>query len=455
MSLALQKDDLSNIRETIVIGLGETGLSVAQHLRKQNIAFTMLDTRSNPPQLSLFQKNFPDIKVCLEKHALEQLRKTARTTQLIVSPGVDIHQEAIRAAIVENNSECIGDIELFARSTSKPIAAVTGSNGKSTVSSLLAEMACSAGVRAYAGGNLGPPALDLLEHDAAELFVLEISSFQLESTKSLAPQVSVVLNISPDHLDRHGDVENYAQIKEHIYSRAKVSVVNRDDIYVSKMKTSGKVVSFGLDRPAQGDFGVIENAEDSFLALGENALLSVDELALPGESGILNSLAALALGNALNLPMQDMLSKLRKFRGLPHRLALVSKQNGVSWFNDSKGTNIGATISSLRSLGANIILIAGGVFKGGDLTLLKEVVDEHAKRVILLGQDASLLQQQLEGDVPVELACSMQDAVEIAERIATTNDQVLLSPACASFDMYENYVERGYDFESCVKGLSS
>jgi len=263
--------------------------------------------------------------------------------------------------------------------------------------------------------------------------VLELSSFQLESTQSLAPDVSVVLNISPDHLDRHGDVDRYAQIKEQVYNNAKVSVINRDDVFVSKMEASGEAITFGL---GQG---------------GRKQLLPVKDLALQGESGILNSLAALALGSALILPMIDMLNVLKNFEGLPHRLALVAKQGGVAWFNDSKGTNIGATTSSLRSLGNNIILIAGGVFKGGDLTLLKEALAKHVKQVILLGQDASLFQQQLEGIVPIKMVGSMSEAVKTALDISTTNDQVLLSPACASFDMYANYIERGNDFESCVK----
>jgi len=269
----------------------------------------------------------------------------------------------------------------------------------------------------------------------------------------LQADVSVVLNISPDHLDRHGDVESYAQIKEHIYSNAKISVINRDDEYVSRMQTSGGVVSFGLGRPMEGEFGVINGSKSSFLALGEERLLSVSELALQGESGILNSLAALAIGYALKLPMQKMLSKLKDFEGLPHRLALVAEQNGVSWFNDSKGTNIGATISSLCSLNKNIILIAGGVFKGGDLTQLKETVAKHAKHAILLGKDANILQHELDGSVPLYLVKSMSEAVELAQKIAIAGDQILLSPACASFDMYKNYIERGCDFENCVKGL--
>jgi len=452
MGLALQKHDVSNARETIVIGLGETGLSVAQYLSKNDIAFTMFDTRSNPPKLQLFRQSFPSAEIYLGEFVSSLF---AQAERVIVSPGIDINQDVIREAVAANECECIGDIELFARSTTKPIVAITGSNGKSTVTSLLAEMASSASVKAYAGGNLGPPALDLLNYDDAELFVLELSSFQLESTQSLQPDVSVVLNISPDHLDRHGDVDNYAQIKEHIYSNAKISVINRDDEYVSRMKTSGDVISFGLGQPAEGEFGLIKENESSFLILGNECLLPVSELALQGESGILNSLAALAIGHALKLPMQKMLNKLKDFKGLPHRLALVAEYAGVSWFNDSKGTNIGATISSLCSLNKNIILIAGGIFKGGDLTQLREAVAKHAKHVILLGQDASVLQQELEGASTIDMASSMSDAVAIARRSATAGDQVLLSPACASFDMYKNYIERGCDFENCVKSLVS
>ncbi len=450
MGLALQKYDVDNVGETVVIGLGETGLSVAQHLSKQNIAFSMFDTRPSPPQLSIFKQHFPGATIHLGEFVPGVF---TQATQVIVSPGIDINQDVIREAVAADGCECIGDIELFSRSTTKPIVAITGSNGKSTVTSLLTEMAKSANVIAYAGGNLGPPALDLLNHDDAELFVLELSSFQLESTQSLQADVSVVLNISPDHLDRHGDVDSYAQIKEHIYSNAKISVINRDDEYVSRMQTSGGVVSFGLGQPAEGEFGVINEDKCSFLALGEERLLSVSELALPGESGVLNSLAALAIGYALKLPMQKMLSKLKNFESLPHRLALVAEKNGVYWVNDSKGTNIGATISSLRSLNKNIILIAGGVLKGGNLTLLKETVAKHAKHVILLGQDANILQHELEGAVPLDLVKSMSEAVELAHKNAIAGDQVLLSPACASFDMYKNYIERGHDYENCVQGL--
>ena len=450
MGLALQRESVR--QQTVVIGLGDTGLSVAQHLNKQGVDFKMLDTRSNPPQLAAFKQEYPEIEVQLGEFTTEFFQDAQ---QIIVSPGVDINQKIIRALILENDCECIGDIELFARSTSKPIVAITGSNGKSTVTSLLAEMANTAGVNAYAGGNLSPPALCLLNHEEAELFILEISSFQLETTQSLQPQVSVVLNISPDHLDRHGDIENYVHIKERIYSNSKVSVINRDDDYVLNMKTFGEVISFGLQQPMANEFGVVNENDSSYLAFGRERLLSVSELPLLGEVGILNSLAALAIGYALKLPMQKMLTALKTFKGLPHRLALVSDVEGVSWFNDSKGTNIGATVSSLRCLDRDIILIAGGVFKGGDLEALTQAVAEHAKQVILLGQDSALLQQALKKFTVIEHADSMQQAVEIAHENSRPGDKVLFSPACASFDMYANYIERGNDFEKCVKGVLS
>lgn len=451
MSVALQNNEIDIIGKTVVIGLGETGLSVARYLSKQNVVFSMLDTRAEPPQLAAFKQEFPDIEVQLGNLSGDELMHAA---QVIVSPGVDIHQDAIKKAVIHNGCECIGDIELFSRSTVKPIVAITGSNGKSTVTSLFNEMARSSGLSSYAGGNLSPPALDLLNHEDAELFVLELSSFQLESVISLQPEASVVLNISPDHLDRHGDVDNYAEVKGRIYSNVKFSVVNRDDEYVSQMRFSGEVISFGLDHPKEGEFGLIMENGNLNLALGEDRLLPVSELALKGESGVLNSLAALALGYALQLPMLNMLKVLKSFKGLPHRLSFVADQSGVSWYDDSKGTNIGATVSSLRSLEKNIILVAGGVFKGGDLAQLREAVAVHAKHVILLGQDASVLKQGLEGACSIDMVNSMNEAVIVAQKIAVTGDQVLLSPACASFDMYSNYIERGSDFQNCVKGLS-
>ncbi len=457
MGFALKKEIVEKetaIPKTIIIGLGETGISVARYLTKEEVDFKIVDTRMTPPLLADFQQEFPNIEIQLGDLSAAYFEGVE---QIIVSPGVDTSLPAIHAAVTNNQCECIGDIELFARNCEKPIIAITGSNGKSTVTTLLTEMANLAGIQAYSGGNLSPPALDLLAHEDAELIVLELSSFQLESTYSLKPMVSVVLNVSDDHLDRHGDIENYASIKAHVYSNAKNSVINRNDAYVSKMPTSGQVVSFGLDNPKdnENEFGILKDSGKTYLMFGKQRLMPVHELALQGEAGILNSLAALAIGHTLAMPMENMLNTLKGFKGLPHRLAFVTELAGVSWFNDSKGTNVGATVSSLRSLGKDIILIAGGVFKGGDLELFKQVVIEHVKQVILLGQDAKQFSQALESSVAIEHANSMQHAVEIARQNAIAGDKVLLSPACASFDMYANYMQRGDDFENCVNEIRS
>lgn len=450
MGFALQKQMADRNYKTVIVGLGETGLSVAAYLDSQGIPFVVLDTRNDPPQLNAFKQKFPNTEVYLGELSTNLLQ---RAKQVIVSPGIDLNNSAIQSAVAQGVA-CYGDIELFVNNTRTPIVAITGSNGKSTVTSLVAEMAKSEGRCAYAGGNLGPPALDLLKHKDAELFVLELSSFQLESTHSLTPQVSAVLNISPDHLDRHDSVESYARIKAQIYDHANICVVNRDDEFVSKMKISGTVISFGLDHPADGEFGLIHDAKHSYLAKGENFLLATSAISMQGESGILNSLAALAIGNALDLSLDKMLITLTKFKGLPHRFSLVGKSQGVSWFNDSKGTNIGATISSLRGLKDNIILLAGGIFKGGDLSLLHKAVSKYTKHVILFGQDAGVLEEALSGAASLHSAISMRDAVTIARDLSNSGDKVLLSPACASFDMYENYIARGEDFESCVKELA-
>ena len=447
MGYALQKETLENNCETIIVGLGETGLSVAAYLDARNISFAVMDTRSEPPLLNTFKQKYPNISIDLGEIALNKLHNAK---QIILSPGIDIKSEIIQTAI-NAGANCYGDIEIFARATQVPIVAITGSNGKSTVTSLVAEMAKTSGLRAYPGGNLGPPALDLLNSNNAELFVLELSSFQLESTKSLTPKVAAVLNISADHLDRHGDVQSYANIKAAVFNQAKNSVINRDDVFVTSMNTSGAVSSFGLGSPTNEDFGLIHGSGDVFLAKGKNCLLSTNEISMPGESGILNSLAALAIGDALGLPLKKMLIALTTFKGLPHRFSLVGTSNGVSWFNDSKGTNIGAAISSLRGLQDNVVLIAGGVFKGGDLSLLRDAVAKHAKHVILFGHDASMLDQALNGATSIHHVKTMHEAVRTAHDLVNAGDNVLLSPACASFDMYENYIERGEDFESCVK----
>lgn len=451
MERALLTPMTDSDHKRVIVGLGKTGVSVARHFDSLALPFVMADTRENPSGLSSFIQEFPDTPVY--SGALStQLFADAR--QIIVSPGVDLREPAIQYAISQG-AECLGDIELFAMASQIPVVAVTGSNGKSTVVQLVTDMACASGIRAYAGGNVGRPALELLDLDDAELFVLELSSFQLESTKSLKPHVSTVLNISADHLDRHETLERYAEIKAGIYTHATNSVVNRGDEYVSNMETSGAISSFGLDDPVEGEFGLRPQGTRTYLAKGDEYLFPIDELAIPGESGVLNALAALAIGDVLSLPMEKMLLALASFKGLPHRLSQVGVLNGVEWFNDSKGTNIGASIASLRSLNGNVVLLAGGVFKGGDLDQFRSAVARYAKHVILFGHDADLLRKAVSGATCVHSANSMRDAVTIAKKLSVAGDKVLLSPACSSLDMYQDYSERGMDFESCFRELAT
>lgn len=449
MSLALQKQTTQFNTETVILGLGETGLSVANFLQDQAMPFVLADTRENPPGLDAFRGRFPNAEYYLGEFP-DYVLQNAK--QIIVSPGIDINLAILQAAVNEG-VQYIGDIELFAQHAKAPIVAITGSNGKSTVTSLVANMAKASSKHVYAGGNLGPPALSLLSNEDAELYILELSSFQLESTHTLQAEVSAVLNISADHLDRHGDITNYANIKAGVYHHAKCSVVNRDDEYVTAMQTHGRVISFGLSEPDENNFGLVKQNGEFFLARGRQVLIAVNKLSLRGEAGILNSLAALAIGEAIELSMPEMLNVLENFKGLAHRLSFVKELKGVSWFNDSKGTNIGACISSLRSLEDEIILLAGGVYKGGSLQLLHAALKQHAKHVILFGKDADLFQQSLEGSAPLHRVSAMHEAVLLANNLAISGDKVLLSPACASFDMYSSYMQRGEDFERCVREL--
>ena len=450
MGPVLQKQMTDRNHERVIIGLGKTGVSVARHFCSRGMPFIVADTRDNPSGLGAFRQEFPETRV-FSGALSEELFVDAK--QIIVSPGVDTRDPAIQSAVA-HGAECYGDIELFANANHIPVVAITGSNGKSTVTQLVTDMACATGVQAYAGGNIGRPALEILECDDAELFVLELSSFQLESTRLLRTRVSTVLNVSADHMDRHETIERYSGIKAKIYSHAACSVINRDDKYVTKMKTSGVVTEFGMGPPVGQGFGLLHQGSRAFLAKNDQCLFPANELAIQGESGILNALAALAIGDVLGLSMEKMLLTLASFKGLPHRLSWVGKFQGIAWYNDSKGTNIGATVTSLRSLKSNIVLLAGGVFKGGNLDHFRAAVAKHAKHVILLGQDADLLQEALHGATQIHSVDSMRDAVIRAQHLSVAGDKVLLSPACSSFDMYEDYSERGKDFENCVRELA-
>ncbi len=442
--------------KTLIVGLGKTGLSCAGYLSRQGVPLAVTDSREHPPGLATLQQLYPDLALFLGGFQAEVFGAVNR---LVVSPGVSLSEPLIQAAKARG-AEVLGDIELFARAVAAPVVAITGSNGKSTVTTLLGEMARMAGIKVAVGGNLGEPALELLD-DSAQLYVLELSSFQLETTWSLKPQAAVVLNISADHMDRYTGIDEYAEVKAGIYHQAAVAVINRDDPRVAAMgQAVGQRIGFTLGEPAAGDFGLRQFEGEAWLSEGETPLLAVSELKIPGTHNQANALAALALGRAIDLPMNAMLTSLRTFTGLPHRTQWVADKRGLSWYNDSKGTNVGATIAALEGLHQaeseqRTLLIAGGDCKGADFSELAPVVEATTRAVILIGRDAPLLEAALAGACRLEHAASLEEAVRLAASLGLPGDRVLLSPACASFDMFKNYMERGDSFVRAVEALSS
>ncbi|MFW2372995.1 MAG: UDP-N-acetylmuramoyl-L-alanine--D-glutamate ligase, partial [Gammaproteobacteria bacterium] len=375
-------------------------------------------------------------------------------SQLIVSPGVALTEPAIQHAI-HKGTEVVGDIELFAREVKAPVIAITGSNGKSTVTTLVGEMARQASIKVAVGGNIGVPVLDLLDHEVA-LYVLELSSFQLETLHSLKPVVATVLNLSADHMDRYPGFEDYAKAKARIFMAAELAVVNRDDERVMQLVANLKnVIGFTLDQPQAGDFGLCKQDGEIWLCRGAEKLIKETVLKLGGRHNTANVLAALAMGDAANIPMPAMLRAIEAFTGLPHRTQWVGRINGVNWYNDSKGTNVGATLAAIDGLTdkRNLILIAGGLAKGADFSVLKSAVSAKVKQLVLIGRDAGLIEQALKSVVAVHHASSMDSAVQMAADLAVAGDYVLLSPACASFDMFNGFEHRGDMFVAAVEAL--
>lgn len=448
---AMISDESKKQEYTLVVGLGKTGLSIVRHLKKHGENIVVVDSRQTPPGLEKMHKDFPDVQVFtggFDKALFLGARK------LIISPGVALTEEAIKCAM-DQGVEAVGDVELFARQVKAPVIAITGSNGKSTVTTLVGEMAKKAGLNVAVGGNLGVPALELLEQNA-DLYVLELSSFQLETLVSLKPVSACVLNVSPDHMDRYEDLEHYSRVKEAIYNNCKVAVINRDDVQVKHMTRGHSLISgFTLGEPAIGDFGLRVFDNETWLCKGGKKLLAERELKIGGRHNTANALAALALGEAANIPMEDMLACLVEFKGLPHRTQWIREKDGVNWYNDSKGTNVGATLAAIEGMQVRnkLILIAGGLGKDADFSELKNVVKDKVRLVVLIGRDAPIIEQALDNIVPVMYAKDMQDAVKICDDLAHEGDVVLLSPACASFDMFNGFEHRGDVFMQAVEAL--
>ena len=438
----------------IVVGLGKSGMSLVRFLANRGVSFAVADTRENPPELETLRREYPQVDVRCGELDVEFL---CRADELYVSPGLALATPALQQAAARG-VKLSGDIELFARYAKAPIVAITGSNAKSTVTTLVGEMAAAAGKHVAVGGNLGTPALDLLSDDV-ELYVMELSSFQLETTDQLGAEVATVLNISEDHMDRYSGLPAYHLAKHRVFRGARQVVVNRQDVLTRPLIGEGLPCwTFGLNKPDFHGFGLREENGEKYLAFQFDNLMPVRELRIRGAHNQANALAALALGHAVGLPMESMLDSLRNFGGLEHRCQWLRERDGVSYYDDSKATNVGAALAAIEGLGADIpgklVLIAGGDGKGADFSGLRAPVAAHCRAVVLIGRDAELIAQALGDGVPLIRVATLNEAVQRCAEMAQAGDAVLLSPACASFDMFKNYEERGRLFAQAVGDLS-
>ena len=436
--------------DTVIVGLGATGLACARFLHRQGMMYAITDSREFPPQYHQLLAEQPDAALRLGGFDSQLI---AGAKQLLLSPGVSPAEPAIQGALAAG-VEVLGDIELFARHARAPVLAITGANGKSTVTALVGEMASAGGIDARCGGNLGTPALELLGPPEPALYVIELSSFQLELTYSLNAAAATVLNVTPDHMDRHLSFGEYARAKQRIFHGDGAMVLNGDDPVVARMAIPGRrQLWFSLEDPGEAQFGLRRKGGVEWIYHGGDPLLPVSELKLAGRHNVANALGALALGSAADLPRAGMLHALREFGGLPHRCQWVAGDGGVDWYNDSKGTNVGATRAAILGLAEDrrIVLIAGGIAKGADFAALAAASQGSVRAVVVLGRDGPAIARAFQGMVPVEKASDMGDAVSLARGLAQAGDAVLLSPACASFDLFNDYAHRGQVFMREVK----
>ncbi|MDD9823010.1 MAG: UDP-N-acetylmuramoyl-L-alanine--D-glutamate ligase [Gammaproteobacteria bacterium] len=466
----------------LVLGLGRTGYSAARHLRAQGETVVVADSRAQPPFLARLRRRYPQIEVITGRLPAERYPEFDR---IVVSPG--LAPPAADAA--PRRAGCaapavVGDIELFAQclreSAGAPVIAITGSNGKSTVTTMGAALLEAAGRRCLSGGNLGPPALELLEAPRPDFYVLELSSFQLETTRRLRLAAAAILNLSADHFDRHPDMPSYAAAKARILRGAPAGacVLNRDDPALAELRAKHpEAVTFGLNPPPGArDFGVVDTADGRFLCHGEARLVAANALSAPGAHNLANALAALALAQCAGVEIAPAaLDALRAYRGLEHRCEVVADIDGVKWVNDSKATNVGATVAAIAGLCAGapaaagetpaaapgaptaaggLLLIAGGLGKGADFALLRAPVGRHVSCVALFGEDAPRLAAALDGCARIIRAADLRAAVAAVARAAQPGQTALFSPACASFDQFDDYQARGRAFKKLVAALA-
>ena len=439
----------------VVAGLGISGVAAVNFLHEHGYRVAVTDSRKTPPGHDQIPSDVQTSFGQLDQELLLQAE------EIVISPGLDPQLPEIQAAIAQGIA-VVSEIQILRRFTDKPIMAITGSNAKSTVTTLIGLMAKDAGVKVAVGGNLGRPALDLTKDDP-ELYILELSSFQLETTSNLHAEVAVILNMSEDHLDRHGDMMGYHTAKHRIFQGVKKVVYNRDDSLTRPLVPDATPMqSFGLNAPDMNQYGILkENDGTMWLARGRERILKSSEMYIQGTHNVANALACLALGEAIGLPLASMLETLKTFKGLEHRCEFVKEVQGVRYYNDSKGTNIGATLAAIDGLGAaietqqgKVAIILGGQGKGQDFTALRDALSKYAKLAVLIGEDRAVIEQAIAGTTTLLHAASLQEAVELCQQHTQAHDVVLLSPACASFDMFKGYSERGHQFVECVNTLA-
>jgi len=445
-------------RKALVVGLGDTGLSCVRWLMSQGAELRATDSRAVPPHAERLRAAHPQVTLRLGGFCQDDFDWA---DLIVVSPGVPLATPEIQVA-AKAGKDIVGDVELFAHSIQggrAKVIAITGSNGKSTVTSLVGHLCQAAGLRTVVAGNIGLPVLDALTEQGGarpEVYVLELSSFQLETTASLAPDAATVLNLSEDHMDRYAGMADYAAAKARIFHGGGVQVLNRDDPLVMAMRQPGRTVyTFGLAEPAApGEWGLVQQDGRHWLAEHGRSLMPVDELPITGLHNAANALAALALCRAIGLDYAPLLSGLKRFKGLPHRVEKVATVKDVTFYDDSKGTNVGATVAALMGMPCPVVLIAGGDGKGQDFSPLRDAV-KHARAVVQIGRDGPRIAAAIAGAVPVQRAETLEAAVRQAFALARPGDAVLLSPACASFDMFRNYVHRAEVFVQAVQALKA
>lgn len=439
-------------KKILVLGAGLTGMSCVRFLTKHQVTCQINDSRENVINPAEFTQEFPH---CVLHQGAWNKTLIKSAELILVSPGIDLVAEQLVDSI-SDECQVMGDVELFCQITDKPMLAVTGSNGKSTLVSLLAHLGKQLGKNVALGGNIGVPVLEQLSDDI-DCYILELSSFQLETLKSMKAIAATVLNVSDDHLDRHITIENYSKIKQRIYSQCETAVINRDDTlsYSIVDLTSKPILSFGTNEPLSGEFGLRVDGTEYYLAFGDQKLIALSQLPLAGAHNAQNYLAALALGHCLKWSINDMVGHFSSFKGLAHRCQRINTTDNIIWINDSKATNVGATIAAIKGLSSTIgdnqlILVAGGDGKGADFTPLKAVIEGAVSCVFTIGKDGAEIALLSKNGQHVS---TLSEAVHLANQQAKSGDVVLLSPACASIDMFDNFAQRGEMFTDAVMAL--